>query len=112
MAATRGQVWRAELDPTRGHEQSGSRPCLVVSVDQFNRGPAGLVVIVPLTTRHRPLPLRVAIDPPEGGLSARSFAMCEQIRSVSVDRLVEEWGVVSPRTLQVVEDRLRILLGL
>ena len=38
----RGEVWLADLNPTRGHEQARRRPVLVVSDDLFNRGPAGL----------------------------------------------------------------------
>lgn len=57
----RGQVWTVDLNPVRGHEQAGHRPCVVVSADQFNRGSADLVVIVPLTSRYRPLPLRILL---------------------------------------------------
>ncbi len=41
-APGRGEVWLADLNPTRGHEQAGRRPVLVVSEDLFNRGPAGV----------------------------------------------------------------------
>ncbi|MDX2212140.1 MAG: type II toxin-antitoxin system PemK/MazF family toxin [Oculatellaceae cyanobacterium bins.114] len=41
----RGQVWLADLNPVKGHEQAGKRPCLIISVDLFNQGPAGLVVV-------------------------------------------------------------------
>jgi len=40
----RGEIWLVDLNPTRGHEQAGKRPALVVSVDLFNFGPAELVV--------------------------------------------------------------------
>jgi mRNA interferase MazF len=108
----RGEVWLVELDPTRGHEQRGTRPALVVSTDQFNNGPAGLVVVAPMTTRDRNIPLRVPIDPPEGGVRERCFVMCEMARSVSTDRLIRQWGTVERATLAMVADRLRILLEL
>lgn len=108
----RGQVWTADLNPVRGHEQAGHRPCIVVSIDQFNRGPADLVVIIPLTSRYRPLPLRVVIEPPEGGLSVRSVALVEHLRSISNDRLGSPWGVLLEGTMRLLEDRIRILLGL
>jgi mRNA interferase MazF len=31
-------VWLVDLDPTRGHEQAGVRPAVVVSTDVFNAG--------------------------------------------------------------------------
>jgi mRNA interferase MazF len=46
----RGEIWLAGLRPTRGREQSGRRPVLVLSVDFFNAGPADLVVVLPLTS--------------------------------------------------------------
>ena len=108
----RGDIWLVNLDPTRGHEQRGNRPCLVVSVDPFNQGPADLVVVLPITTRKRGIPFHVEVHPPEGGLKEGSFVKCEDIRSVSKSRLSDRWGRVSWTTIDAIEDRLRILLNL
>jgi mRNA interferase MazF len=108
----RGEVWLAELSPTRGHEQAGRRPVLVVSEDLFNRGPAGLVIVLPMTTTWRGVPSHVPLGPPEGGVAQRSAVLCEAVRSVSVERLIERWGAVGQPTMAAVEDRLRILLRL
>jgi mRNA interferase MazF len=113
--ASRGEVWVADFEPVRGHEQGRKRPALILSNDQFNDGPAQLVVVVPFTTRERArIPLRVRIDPPEGGLRETSWALCEAVRSISTDRLVESEprGTVSPRTLAAIEYRVRALLDL
>jgi mRNA interferase MazF len=108
----RGDVWQTRLDPVVGHEQAGTRPAVVVSADRFNQGWSGLVVVVPVTRTERPNPFHVAVDPPEGGLTNRSFVKCEDVRSVSVDRLIRRWGAVSPATLAAIVDRLRLLLEL
>ena len=108
----RGEIWLVDLDPTRSHEQAGQRPALVLSVDEFNRGPADLVIVIPLTSRIRGIPSHVRIDPPEGGLSRPSVALCEAVRSISKTRLVQPWGRVSAATLARVEDCIRILTGL
>ena len=108
----RGDIWLADLNPTRGHEQAGIRPVLVISADTFNSGPAGLVVVIPLTTRLRDVPLHVQLDPPEGGLQRRSAIKCEDIRSISAERLAGRWGVLSSSTMALVEDNLRIFLHL
>ncbi len=110
--ASRGEIWLSDLNPVRAHEQAGTRPVLVVSADAFNHGPAQLVVVVPLTTRDREIPLRVRIEPPDGGVGEPSFAMCEAVRSISTDRLVRRWGAVESTTIVAIEDRLRILLEL
>jgi mRNA interferase MazF len=109
----RGEVWLADLEPTRGREQTGERPVLIVSTDLFNQGRARLVVAVPFTTRGRGLPIHVEVRPPDGGLRDLSFAMCEQVRSLAVDRLgPQPCGRVSASVLSSVEHRLRLLLGL
>jgi mRNA interferase MazF len=111
-APAHGQVWLIDLDPTRGHEEAGTRPGLVVSVDRFNQTALGLTVVVPITSRAKDSPLHVRIDPLEGGLQHPSFARCEDVRSVSHERLSKPLGRVSPGVLRQVEDRLRLVLGL
>ncbi len=112
MSPARGEVWLCQLDPTLGHEQAGRRPVAVMSADQFNRGPSELVVVVPLTTRDRGIPLHVGVRPPEGGVAHESFLMPEMIRSVSQQRLVHRLGSLGPGTLADLEDRIRVLLVL
>ena len=109
---SRGQVWRVNLSPTKGHETRGTCPCLIITVDQFNHGPADLVVVLPITTREKGIPLHVPVDPPEGGLSERSFIKCEEVRCISKERLVEYIGDMAASTLEEVSDYVRILLDL
>src|ERR1700686_4436956 len=103
---SRGDVWLADLNPVRGREQAGMRPCLIVSVDLFNQSPADLVIVVPLTTRARGIRTHVPIDPPEGGVREKSFIKCEDVRSISSERLTSRWGDVSPPAMRNVEDCL------
>lgn len=112
LQPSRGEIWLVDLNPVRGHEQAGKRPGLIISVDLFNHGPAGLVVLVPLTTKAKGIPFHVDIHPPEGGLEKTSFIKCEDVRSVSKERFSRRLGAVSSETLAEVEDRLRILLDL
>jgi mRNA interferase MazF len=107
-----GEVWLVDLNPVRGHEQAGRRPALIISVDLFNSGPAELVVALPITTKNKGIPFHVEIDPPEGGVDEKSFIKCEDIRSVSKERLSANLGKVSQETMAAVQDRVRILLNL
>jgi mRNA interferase MazF len=109
---SRGEIWLIKLGPTQGHEQAGKRLGLVMSVDLFNHGPAGIVVIIPMTTIAKGIPFHVGVEPPEGGLDRPSFIKCEDIRSITKARLVKPLGKVTEDTLAEVEDRLRILLDL
>jgi mRNA interferase MazF len=107
-----GDIWSINLDPIVGREQAGVRPALIVSVDKFNHGPAGLVVVLPITSKDKSQPFHVQIKPPEGGLSVISFIKCDDIRSVSKQRLKRFLGTVSVQTVAEVEVRIRILLNL
>jgi mRNA interferase MazF len=111
-SADRGDIWFADLNPVRGHEQAGRRPVLIVSEDTFNQSRADLVIVIPITSTLRPIPFHVVLHPPEGGLTNPSALLCEAVRSISKDRLITRWDAVSPATMAQVEDRLRILMGL
>ena len=108
----RGEIWLADLNPIRGREQAGMHPCLVVSVNLFNQSPAELVIVIPLTSRAKSVRSHVPLSPPEGGVREQSFIKCEDVRSISIERLTVRWGVVSSATMCKVEDCLRILMGL
>ncbi|MEO5741925.1 MAG: type II toxin-antitoxin system PemK/MazF family toxin [Vicinamibacterales bacterium] len=108
----RGEVWLVNLNPTLGHEQSGIRPGLIVSTNTFNHGPAELVITLPITSKGKGIPFHVEVKAPEGGLTSRSFIKCEEIRSLSTERLMRKLGAVSDATLEKVDDRIKIILEL
>jgi mRNA interferase MazF len=101
-----------DLDPVRGHEQTGRWPALILSVDAFNAGPAGLLMVAPITSTMRGIRWHVPVAPPEGGLDRPSVIMCEQARTVATMRLSRRMGQVSEATLAAVAMRLRYLLDL
>jgi len=91
----RGDVWLIDLNPTKGREQSGKRPALIISADGFNKSQAELVIVLPISSKKKNIPLHVEIFPPEGGLNMPSYIKCEDIRSISKERLDEFLGTVS-----------------
>jgi mRNA interferase MazF len=109
---SRGEVWYVDLEPVRGHEQGGRRPVLVISSDQYNRGPSSLVLVIPITSTQRGVLYHVCISAPEGGLSKPSDILCDAVRSVSKTRFGKRLGSVSAPTMKQVEERLRLLQGL
>ena len=108
----RGEIWLADLNPVRGHEQAGRRPVLIVSVNSFNQGRADLVIVIPITSTLRRIPFHITIHPPEDGLTNASALLCEAVRSISKDRLIQRRGSITQTTMATVEDRLRVLMGL
>lgn len=95
-----GEIWLFDPDPTIGNEIGKKiRPCLIVSSNLWNKIRSGLVIIVPLTSVNKDILTHVRIDPPEAGLKTLSFALCEQIRSISKERLRKRLGKVQSHTI-------------
>lgn len=113
MAVKRGEMWKADLSPTRGSEQSGVRSVVVVQTDRANPH-SPHTIIVPFTTRIRQklLPSHVLVPAGEGGLTQDSVALCEQVRVMDQGRLLVPLGDLSAARMQQVSDALRIILDL
>ena len=110
--ARRGEVWLVDFGDPVGHEQAGLRPAVVVSSDRLNEGGAGVLMVVPLTTSHRGLPSHIEIEPGASGLESVSYAKCEDVKSISVERLVHRQGAAEPESLFEIARALRFLLEL
>lgn len=96
---SRGEVWNITLDPTKGSEQAGFRPCVIVSPDSMN-DQLETIIVVPLTTKLKNWPTRV-----ETSFQGKNGqAMCEQIRTVSKRRLRERIDTL--RITEVVQIKL------
>jgi len=99
----RGEVVWADLDPTRGHEQAGRRPVLVISQDVFNEH-SGTVIALVLTSQqpHAGFPLTYELEVPS--LPKRSWVKISQIRTLSTDRLGAKLArVASEQMAQILE---------
>ena len=110
-APRQGEVVWASPDLTRGSEQAKSRPFVIVSVDQLNRSQLGLSLAVPLTRTDFSNALHLEVAPPEGGVRERSFAMPEQLRALSHERIARRLGTLLPGTLAELLRRCRLLLS-
>jgi mRNA interferase MazF len=105
-----GDVYWADPDPTRGREQSKARPFVIVSVDQLNQTGLGLSIAVPLTRTDFGNTLHLPILASEGCLKEDGFAMPEQLRAISHERLSRRLGSLRPKTIEELLKRCRILL--
>lgn len=114
MMVRRGEVYDARLDPTEGSEQAGTRPVVIVSRDIVNRA-STVVIAVPCTTyragRHI-YPTQVMVYAPDGGLTADSVVLGEQVRSLDKQRLLARRGLLSPQALAQIERALAIALDI
>lgn len=93
-----------------GHEQGFRRPAVVVSADRLNASRAGLVIVVPLTRTRRRLPSHIEIEPGDSGLHETSYAKCEDVKSVSVERLTRHVGQTPQPELRSIMQVIMLLV--
>ncbi len=113
----RGAIHEVDLDPVRGSEANKRRPAVIVSNDAANATAArlgrGVVTVVPVTSSvERVYPFQVLLRADATGLDRDSKAQAEQVRSIAVERVGAQVGVVPPDVLRELDEALRIHLGL
>ncbi|MBZ0168989.1 MAG: type II toxin-antitoxin system PemK/MazF family toxin [Kofleriaceae bacterium] len=107
----RGEIYLVRLP---GHpSDSKARPALVVSMDVRNRL-ANDVIVVPLSTTHRPAPTHVELPAGEGGLQNISMAKCEQVTTLDKAFLLRGpfAGIISPPLMRDIERAVQIAIGI
>jgi mRNA interferase MazF len=103
------QIWLVDLNPTKGSEQKGIRPCVVVSPDEMNSNlPTSL--IVPLTRTEKKWPTVVKIDSTESISGSVSYALVEQLRNVSHQRFLRKAGKINRDEAMQIKDVIKRLL--
>lgn len=105
-----GTVLWGYLDPTVGKEQSGRRPLVVVSSEDYNSLITDLLVVVPVSSVDRGWPNHIELAGSLGSL--KGFAMTEQPRTVSRDRCGEIIGIVDVTCLEQIQRYLADFLGI
>lgn len=106
----RGEIRWAELDPTRGNEQSGLRPVLILSHDVFNEK-SGTVIAVALTSNEPRAGYPLTLECTVSNLPKRSWIKISQIRTLSVDRLGARLGRAQHSELVKVVEGLHEIIG-
>lgn len=112
MNPRRGEVWLVDFGDPIGREQSGTRPAVVVSADPLNASRAGVAIVAPTTTTPRGLPSHVEIGPGSSGLEEVGYAKCEDVKSVSEQRLIARLGAINEEAAFQISRALRFLLDL
>jgi mRNA interferase MazF len=106
----RGDVLWADLAPTRGHEQGGSRPVVVLSEDVFNAR-SGTVIAMAITSQPQRAGFPLTLELTSVKLPKRSWVKISQIRTLSVDRLGKRIGRISNEELNRLLEGLNDILG-
>lgn len=108
----RGDIWYVDWSPGRGSEQAGLRPAVVIQTDAANRNPRyPNTIVLTVSTKGRVVPFHVSVEPSEeNGLREKSFVKCEQILTVSKERLIRRVGCLDEEIMEAVAVAIRIVL--
>jgi mRNA interferase MazF len=108
---SQGEIWNANLNPSKGSEQSGFRPVVILSGNLLNQH-LNIVIVAPLTSRIKRYKGNPILSPTKlNGLKSESEVLVFHIRSVSKDRLVSKIGDVDSdhldRAIKTLNDILK-----
>ena len=113
MIVDRGTIVLVELDPTVGHEQRGTRPCVVASDPDVNadqRFP--LIAVVPVTGTPGDGALYPELSAGKSGLMKTSYALIDHLRSIDKRRIRRVFGRITKDELALLDQGLELFLGL
>jgi mRNA interferase MazF len=104
------EIWQADLNPTKGSEQAGLRPVVIISGNMLNMH-LPVVIAAPLTTRiknYKGNP--ILIPSATNGLTHESELLVFQVRSISKNRLVKRIGKIEQAELDLAIRTLNDIL--
>lgn len=107
----RGEIWLAEWQRGRGNEQRGLRPSLVIQNDAGNAN-GHTTFLAAMSTSWRPYPFIVPIAASDSGLPRDSAVNLSQVQTMDRSRLLRQVGQLGPELMAIVDDAIRISLGL
>jgi len=106
----RGELRWADLNPTRGNEQAGHRPVLILSHDVFNER-SGTVIAVAITSQPQRAGFPLTLELSSTTLPKQSWIKISQIRTLAVERIGRRIGRVSAEELDQVLEGLGEIIG-
>ena len=106
----RGEIRWADLNPVRGHEQGGKRPVVILSQDVFNER-SGTVIAMAVTSQPQRTGFPLTLDLPSSRLPKRSWVKISQVRTLSVERIVEVVDTLAPEEMSQLVEGLNEIIG-
>jgi mRNA interferase MazF len=106
----RGDIFWADLQPARGHEQARLRPVVVISQNIFNEL-SGTVLAMAITSQPRNAGFPLTLELTDKKLPRQSWVKISQIRTVSTQRLGEKVGHIPREKLEQLIEGLNEIVG-
>ena len=105
------EIYIADLEPTKGHEQKGIRPIVVISGNTMNNH-LGICIACPISSKIKNYPQRIRINKSKkNGLNKDSEIIPAQIRSISKTRLKKKLGKITNEELKKIFEGLGDILS-
>ncbi|NUM68639.1 type II toxin-antitoxin system PemK/MazF family toxin [candidate division KSB1 bacterium] len=113
VGVKRGEIWLDDWSPTKGSEQMGTRPCLIVSNDVTNEFGA-TVCVLPLTSNlaGSRFPINVILRSEDSGLKVDSLVLGGQIRTVAKERLLRKLSEIQVAKMPDIETALKTYIDI
>ncbi len=113
MQIKRGDVVLVGLDPVVGSEQGKTRPAVIIQNDIGNEY-SPTTIVAPITSKifSRQFPTNVEIDPANSPLREKSNVLLNQIRTIDKSRIIRNYGKVSRKKMEEVDEAIMNSLGL
>ena len=110
---SRGQIYLADLEPTIGSEQGGTRPVLILQNDIGNRhSPTTIIAAITSRIYTKPILPTHYMIPSSSGLTHDSIALLEQIRVIDKSRILKYLGTLTPNDMINIDQKIVISLGI
>ena len=104
------EIWYADLNATKGSEQQGFRPVVIISGNLMNQY-LNTVICCPLTTKIKNYKGNIVLQPDTTNkLTSPSEILTAHIRSVSKERLVRKIGKIKNEDLEEIKTALNDML--
>jgi mRNA interferase MazF len=109
----RGDIVIVNLEPVKGSEQGGIRPCLVIQNDLGNKF-SPLTIVAPFTSRkmNKDYPTNVRVLKSESRLDKDSTILLNQINSIDKLRITKKISSLNDEIMDKVDMAIKISLGL
>lgn len=106
----RGDVYWADLNPVRGHEQAGLRPVVIISKDIFNER-SGTVIAMAITSQPQRAGFPLTLELTDSNLPKQSWVKISQIRTISTERLGKKFDRLQPEILSQLVEGVNEIIG-
>ena len=106
----RGDIYWTELNPTKGHEQAGVRPVVIISHDVFNNK-SGTVIAMAITSLPQRAGFPLTHKLRSGDLPKQSWVKISQVRTISTSRLDKKVGRVDSEELEIIVEGLNEIIS-